>query len=196
MHDFIIKVDKEFNETFKTESGIELYADKNFSKDILATRVVEVLEVPKFYEGPITVGMQLFVDHTIFLRESYLSHGTVENIYTIDYHKGLYKIPDDLIFMYREDESAAWKGYKENLFVEEIVEEAAEEKIGSIILAPSKPIRKGVHKVVYDNVSLNKLGVKKGHKVIVDLKMRLPINIDGKQYYQLTNDSVFALYKD
>lgn len=196
MQDFIIKVDKEFQDTFKTDSGIELYADKKFSQDKLATRVAEVLEVPKFYNGPIKAGMQVFIDHTIFLRETYGAHGTVENIYTIDAQKGLYKIMDCLIYMYRENESATWQGNNDTLLVEEVIEEAAEEKIGSIILAPSKPVRKGVHKVVYDNNLLNEMGVKKGQKVIVDQKLRMPISMDGKQYYQLNNSDVFAVYKD
>lgn len=196
MHDFIIKVDKEFNDTFKTESGLELHADKRFSQDKLATRIAYVAEVPKFYSGPIKAGMQVFIDHTIFLRETYQAHGTVENIYTIDAQKGLYKIPDCLIYMFRENESASWQGNNQNLFVEEVTEETPEEKIGSIILAPSKPVRKGVHKVVYDNNLLNEMGVKKGQKVIVDQKLRMPISIDGKQYYQLTNNDVLAVYKD
>lgn len=196
LQDFIIQVDKEFQDTFKTEGGIELYADKRFSQDKLATRIATVQEAPKFYNGPIKKGMQVFIDHTIFLRETYRNNGTVENIYTIDKQSGTYKIQDELIFMYRENESAPWKCNNDNIFVEEVIEEAAEEKIGSIIIAPSKPIRKGIHVVVYDNKALNDLGVKKGNKVIVNEKLRMPISIEGKQYYQLNNKDIFAVYKN
>jgi len=196
LHDFIIKVDKEFQDTFRTESGLELYADKKFSPDKLATRIATVQEVPKFYNGLIKKGMQVFIDHTVFLRETYQRQGTVENIYTIDAQRGLYKIQDELIYMYRENESATWQGNNDNLLIQEVIEEVEEEKIGSIILSPSKSVRKGVHIVVYDNKSLNELGVKKGSKVIINEMLRMPITIDGEQYYQLNNKDIFAVYKN
>ena len=45
-NDFIIKVSHVFNQTFKTENGVELHADSRLSQDRLANRIAVVEEVP------------------------------------------------------------------------------------------------------------------------------------------------------
>lgn len=193
VHDFIVKVDKEYTDSFETESGLVLYADKRFSPEKLATRVVEVLELPMIYSGIISKGFQVFIDHSVFLRETYQRHGTVENIYTIDAEKGLYKIPESLIYMYRQSENSDWKGYNDNLLVEEIKKERGEKKIGSIFIPESKPERV-LYRVVYGNDELEDLDVKIGSSVIIDERMKMPVPMNNKTSYLLRTKDVFAIY--
>lgn len=195
VHDFIVKVDKEYTDSFETESGLILYADKRFSPEKLATRVAKVVELPMIYKGIIKEGFQIFIDHSVFLRETYQRHGTIENIYTIDAQKGLYKIPESLIYMYRESETSDWKGYNENLLVEEIKEEQGETKMGLLYIPDSKP-KRIIYKVLVINDDVVELGVRVGSKVIVDERMKMPVPFEGKTNYLLRNKDVFAIYKD
>lgn len=192
VHDFIIKIDREFNDTLETESGVVLYADKSFSQDKLANRIATVVETPLTYSGEIQKGFELFIDHSLFLRETY-KHGTVENIYTIDAEKGLYKIPEDLIYMYKVN-GGEWIGYNDNLMVGEEKENTEEEKIGSIIVATKKQ-KRVINRVIVANDSLSDLGVSIGDSVLVDEKMKMPVPYNGKTCYLLTNKYIFAVYE-
>ena len=46
LRDFIIKIDKEFNDKFKTESGFEIWATEAFSADRLSNRHATVVNIP------------------------------------------------------------------------------------------------------------------------------------------------------
>ena len=118
-NDFIIKVDYAYAKTFKTESGLELYADARFSQERLSNRMATITETPINLEDcEIEKGYQVLIDPSIFYQNTYEANGTQETPFTIDKNKGLYKINPSMIVCFRATENDQWKGYNESLLVE------------------------------------------------------------------------------
>jgi co-chaperonin GroES (HSP10) len=154
IRDFIIFTDVVFNETFKTESGLELFADNRFSQKILAQREVEIKAMPLEYEGEDIVGWQAFIDPTIYFQNLY-NHGKGDNNEVSGY-KGHFKVQPNMIIAIRKDANSQWQGFEGNLIVEQVMDSQEEKKSGLIILdiPKSNPV-KGVAKVVVSNEELD-----------------------------------------
>ena len=60
--DFIVHIPERYREGIKTESGVEIKLDKNFSGKEAANNVFEVINVPVDYKGKIKPGYRLLVD--------------------------------------------------------------------------------------------------------------------------------------
>ena len=53
IYNYIIKISNELNDTFKTESGLELYGSKQFSHNRLANRYATIVGQPLIFDGQI-----------------------------------------------------------------------------------------------------------------------------------------------
>ena len=194
-NDFIIKVSHVFNQTFTTESGVELHADSRFSQDRLANRIALVEEIPLTLEGktPIKKGFQVMIDPTIFYENQYVVTGVQQTPFTIDKNKGLYKIKDEMIVLYREDENSDWKANAENLLIRFKKEEVAEKKVGSIIIENKKEIVSKDHAtILHANELLQEEGIQDGDLLFVQQGYGVPFWIDGKEYNWINNRHVLA----
>lgn len=194
-NDFIIKVDVVYNKTFKTESGLELHADSRFSQDRLANRIAVVEEIPLTLEGktPIKKGFQVMIDPTIFYENEYVATGVQMTPFTIDKNKGLYKIKDEMIVLYREDENSDWKANAENLLIRFKKEEIAEKKVGSIIIENKKEIVSKDHAtILHANELLQEEGIQDGDLLFVQQGYGVPFWIDGIEYNWINNRHVLA----
>jgi len=193
-NDFIIKVSHVFNQTFKTESGIELHADSRFSQDRLSNRIAVVEEVPLLVKTPIKKGFQVMIDPTIFYEAEFLVTGVQMTPFTIDKNKGLYKITNEMIVLYRENESEQWKANAENLLVRFAKEEVAENKIGSIIIEPTKQnVSKTQATILHANELMKEEGVQDNNLVFVEEGFGVPFWIDGIEYNWINNRHVLAV---
>ena len=65
LHEFIIEL-QPLNETFKTESGVELYGHKDFAVDRLSNRIGKVISVPVFQETIIKEGDEVMIEPSVF----------------------------------------------------------------------------------------------------------------------------------
>lgn len=194
LHGFIVKSEKEINETFKTEGGVELYGDARFSHGKMMNRIAIVQEVPLLLENsPIKKGFEIILDESVFLRLQSEHFGEIENNYTIDKRNGLYNVSTELIYAYRENSEANWNGFEQRVFVKEIIEEAAEIKVGSIILEPAKSnVKKGVFEIAISNDLLRENDFNEGDIVKVNEDFLLEVYIDNQKYFQLDNNDIFA----
>ena len=194
-NDFIIKVDVVYNKTFKTESGLELHADSRFSQDRLANRIAVVEEIPLTLQGktPIKKGFQVMIDPTIFYENEYVATGVQMTPFTIDKNKGLYKIKDEMIVLYREDENSEWKANAENLLIRFKKEEVAEKKVGSIIIENKKEIVSKDHAtILHANELLQEEGIQDGDLLFVQQCYGVPFWIHGIEYNWIHNRHVLA----
>ncbi|MDR2223556.1 MAG: co-chaperone GroES [Flavobacteriaceae bacterium] len=176
--DFIIFTDVVFNETFKTESGLELFADNRFSQKLLAQREVEIKAMPLEYEGEDIVGWQAFIDPTIYFQNLY-NHGKGDNNEVAGY-KGHFKVQPNMIIAIRKDSNSQWQGFEGNLIVEQVIDSQEEKKSGLIILdiPKSNPV-KGVAKVVVPNEELDDVIV--GDKIHFNDYYGVTVYLDNKE---------------
>lgn len=180
-HDFIIKSEREYNDSFTTEAGVEIFADKRFSADRLANRIATVVETPLLLDCEIKAGYEVMIDPTIYMRQNYERWGRLENQWKQS--DGTYKIPPGMIVLYRETPNDEWKGYDENLMVR-MVETKIEKEL---ISETERTIT-----IEYPNQKILDLGVEKGDKVRIKGHGGLLFYIDGKQYYWIRTNDVLA----
>jgi co-chaperonin GroES (HSP10) len=195
-NDFIIKVDFVFAKTFTTESGLELHADSRLNQERLANRLAVVQEIPLnlINETPIKKGFQVMIDPTIFYENQYVATGVQQTPFTIDKNKGLYKIKNEMIVLYREDENAEWKANADNLLVRFKKEVVEEKKVGLIILEPKKEkTLKDRAIILKANQLIKEEGVNDGDLVFVQQGIGVPFWIEGVEYNWINNRHVLAI---
>lgn len=181
LHDFIVYTDVVFNETFKTESGLELFGDNRFLQKRLAQREVEIKAMPLNYESENIVGYQAFIDPTIYFQNLY-DHGKGVNN-EISGHKGFFKVQANMIIAIRKDSQSEWIGFGENLIVSKVMESGEEKKSGLIITEIAKPKEiKGVAVVQIPNADLLRDEVVKGDTIRYNDYYGVDVYIDGKEY--------------
>ena len=186
LHDFIIEMDVEFNETFKTEGGFEFYMNQKISQDKLSNRFGRVVSTPVFHDTEIEPGDEVLFDPTILYKQIYV-YGTPDSPDLMDKEKKWYKIHPKGIVLYRKPGSEEWKGHLENSLVEPIMEE--EPVVSSVILAPEKKTGfvKGRARALFMNRDIE---AEKGDLLVINPNGGLPYWINGKEYWWIRNQDI------
>jgi len=192
IHDFIIEVKQAFNETFKTEGGLELYADKRFLGHKLSNRIAKVVECPALRSSIIKPNYEVLIDPTIFYSQAYEKTGQQENQYVLDKEKGHYKISPSMIVLYRETPESDWVGFEQNLLVE-FYKEPIEPKTSLIITEVVEPeYIQGIAKVTYPNEELVEFGVLTGDTIHIKNNFGVAFYLDGKEFFWIRNRDILA----
>jgi len=194
IHDYILEIKEPFKDTFKTASGVELYANKRFSADRLSNRIGKVMATPLFFEGIIEVGYEVLVDASILYEQIY--NGKVqESIHLLDKDKMLFKIDPKLIVLYRENPQEQWKGFLDSILVEPI-KKASKSLKSSLIIIPDEEIEfeKTKATVTICNSELSEFGIVKNDTIAIK-PLGIPFWLDGKEFWWLKNDDVLGRYE-
>lgn len=191
---FIIELPKDYNETFTTKGGLELYADRKISSSLLSVRVAKVVSTPLLQNSEIQPGYEVMFDDTITRRQIYAGVEQ-ESIFLVDRQKKYYKLESGMIILYREDAESEWKANGSNVMVE-FIEEIQEEVKSSLILMPesknSKHV-KGRAKVLYPSAELTDNGITAGDEIAIQADAGIPYYVDGKTWYHIENRHVLGL---
>lgn len=190
IHEFIIEIKVTYNKTFKTESGLELYANKDFSADRLSNRVGKVISTPLLLESEIKEGFEVMIDPTVLYEQCYLG-AKQESIFLVDREKMWFRIEPRLIILYRENKLSKWKGFLENLLVEPIKKPEPKRNIIFTIEEVEK-YEKGKAKIVYPNVNIE---VETNDKVAIDPSGGVPFWINGKEFWWVRNVDVLGKFE-
>lgn len=190
--DFVVHISKRYSETFKTDSGLELYGDRRWSAKELANTVVEVVETPLNYEGPIKKGSSLFIDPTVIFNQMYEKTGEQENINLLDRDEKLYKVEPEMIIAYLVEDGGYWKGFGKHFLAERIVEEQEETKSSLIIMPESKPKEvRGRVKAFILNDFLREQGIEHGDEIYVDEHSPIDVKLgDVKLVWYNSNEAL------
>lgn len=190
LRNFIVQTDSAFNDSFTTESGLTLYADKRLSAQRLSNRIVKVLELPALMEGcEIKPGYELMIDPTVFFTQNYDGRGDEENSFMVDKQKGIYKVEPGMVVLYRETSDAEWKAFGQNIMVE-IQQDITDKMAGELVIG--KEIKEKI-KVLYVNSSLKEEGIQPGDEIAIQRGFEVSFWIEGKEYFWV--DSVHVLAK-
>jgi len=191
LKNYIIKIEgHEFNDTFKTEGGMELYGDKDFTYKKQVNAYATIVEKP-MNGGSLEIGTEIFIDPTIFYHFLY-EDGRMHNThFTIDKKLGLYHIEPEMIILYKKDND--WIGFNDNFLG--VQEYDIQDNIlkNGIIVAYDKKVKKDTLKVVYTNDFLLKQGIANKNNIFVSKIGGIPVYMDGIEYLWIRNNDVMAL---
>lgn len=193
LRDFIIKLDKPLNETFKTENGTELFAHADFSVDRLSNRIAKVIATPLYFDSPIQKGYEVMIEPTILYKQIYKGIKQDYNHF-IDKDNMLFKVTPNMIILYRKDENDGWKGHLKNLMVEQIPED--EPVIKTSLLLPKmseQKFKKGRAKALYVNEEIKEWGVNEGDELVINPNGGVNFWLNGKHYWWIRNRDTYAI---
>lgn len=185
--DFIVHIPKEYNDSFKTESGLEIFADKRWSHRRLANTVAKVVEVPFDYEGEIIQkGFNLLIDISVLIRQNHVKTGIHESHNLVDREKKLFKIPRNLVILYSQGDGAEWKGFEDNLIVRRS-EERVDVKSNLYVPDAAKKKIKGKGELIIGNEGLAEMEIENGENIYFDEHGAIDIYIRDTPYVSLKN---------
>ncbi|AGO47505.1 co-chaperonin GroES [Cellulophaga phage phi19:3] len=195
LNHFIVHIPEKWSQTYKTESGLELHADRRFSLRQVGNTIVKVIETPYNYDGPVKIGDTLFIDVNALSQQSYVIGGELENQHLIDREKKLYKIDSSLIFAYKETDDSEWIGFEESILCKSIKEVKVEKK-PSLIYIPEDNKEKTIEgKYIVDvlNPIAESMGIKKGDTIYVEKHLFLDVRLEDKEYVRIRVRDILGL---
>lgn len=194
LNHFIVSIPKKYKDTYVTESGLELYADRRWSLEKVGNTVVEVLEIPLNYDGPISTGDLLFLDIDTLARQKYVKGGELESQHLIDREKNLYKIDASLILAYKFKDGGEWLGFGENVLCDKVKEK--KEPTSNLIILPTdnkEEVVKNKLKVAVLNNDIKEQGVCIGDVVYVKPTVIIDVWLENKLYTRVRNRDVLGV---
>lgn len=177
---FVVKLDKQLNDTVTTAGGLELYIDTKFNE--FENRIQEgpVVAAPFKYETGVKPGDTLYFHHLVVLNEGQVLTGE-HNHYTVRYD------PDHTInnqaIAYKDQHTNAIQPLAGWSLLEPVEEEEVRESDTIEVVKLSKsPVTKG--RVAFTAPWIEEVGAKVGDVVGFMKNMDYRVIIEGKEYYR------------
>ena len=188
---FVVHIPNKYNEKYTTESGLEIYGDHRWMAKDLANTIVDVVQIPFGYDGPIKIGTKVFVDPTLVMQGIH-KEGVIDSPYLIDREEALYKAPEDLIIAFSNDNQETWKCLNNNVLLTK-VERKKDAKVNGIIQVGELNDRNSEMVVFMSNDELVEDGVNVGDTLYVDDRLMISVKFNGKELIWLNVRDLFAL---
>ena len=190
--DFIVKIDKKYQEVFLTESGLELYGDRRWSPKRMATTRVHVVATPMIYEGEIQPGYDLFIDPSVVFMQMYEKTGEQESLYLVDRENDLYRVPMGMVIAYVEKKGGQWKPYGDNVLLER-EKQTVDFKTDLAIPESAKTPVRGLGTIW---LAPEETGVSLGDKVYFDELYAIDVYMSGREMVWVRAKDLLAVIED
>ena len=178
---FVVELKKQFNDTIKTDSGLELYLDSKFNE--FEHRVTEgpVVCSPVKHKTGVIRGDTLYFHHLVVINEGQVLTGNKDH-YLVRYD------PEHTI----NNQAIAYKSKKTGevsplmgwALLEFVEQEELEIKSDLIKVVDNKEKLPTKGRVAFDSPWLKSVGVKKDDIVGFKQNRDYRITIEGKEYYR------------
>ena len=190
INDFIVQVKNAYNETIKVGKA-DIYLDKKMSSLRASNRIAKVVALPLKGETSIEEGYEVVIDPTILFC-GVIHEAERDSPYLVDKEKGWYRLPKDLLVLYRKDDGP-WQTSDDLLLVEPI---AKEEKLTSSLLelvSFDKKVDQSKARVAYSNKTFTAQGVKVDDTVAITPGLCISYWLEDKEYWCVHKRNILAL---
>ena len=185
---FVVELEKQINDTIKTESGLELYVDSKWNE--FKHRVTEgpVVAAPLKHNTGVEEGDTLYFHHLVVLNEGQVLTGHDKH-YLVRYD------PDQTI----NNQAIAYKSKKSgNIYtlggwalltpVKEDAEPGEQSDLIELVKLEESPVRKA--RIAFDAPWLEELGVYSGDVVGIKKNRDYEITIDDVKYFRVRAEDI------
>tara|TARA_R100001440_G_C2523142_1_gene119105 strand:+ start:307 stop:885 length:579 start_codon:yes stop_codon:yes gene_type:complete len=166
--------------------NIKKYGNKTFYTSVseedhtVATRFAKVVNTPINYEGPVQIGDTLVVHHNTFkFYNDMRGRQKSGRSWLID---DLFLVEPDQFFLYKQKDE--WETYDKYCFVKPVPKK--KRSIQDIDLK-YEPLH---GELVYPNIHLKNMGLKKGDEVCFQPDSEYAFNIDGEILYRMFSQNI------
>ena len=177
---FVVELDKQFDDTIKTDSGLELFIDTKFNE--FENRIQEgpVIASPFKYDTGVKVGDTLYFHHLVVLNEGQVLTGE-HNHYLVRFDPE-HTINNQAI-AYKDQHTGSISPLAGWSILEPVEEEITKESdLIEVVKLSEDPVTKG--RVAFSAPWIEDIGAKVGDVVGFKKNMDYRIKIDGKEYYR------------
>lgn len=196
VRDIIVKVEKAYKDTIKTNGGLILHSHNAFKEVKDTVRYGKVVAMPNECKWDVNVGDEVLFHHSV-VGETLMDNGigTIESPNLVDKKQGLYRIRVDyhwpsLYATIRDNEIIPIEGV---CFVKQDVTR----KYDTDIYIPNNEKDKThVGIIVYPDAKLKEQGVDSGTKVVFERDSEYEFNIGDEKLYRMFTRWIVAEYED
>ena len=188
---FVVKLDKRFDDTITTDSGLELYIDNRFNE--FEHRVTEgpVVAVPFKFDTGVKEGDTLYFHHLVVMNEGQVLTGE-DNTYVVRYDPDFAVNNQAIAYKCQEDGKirclAGW------CLLEAVQEEEDENGLIEVVSLEDKLPTTG--KVAYMCEEAEYLGIESGDVVGFKENRDYRIKIDGVEYYRTRAEDLMYVIQE
>ncbi len=186
---FVVKLEKQINDTISTNSGLELYIDTRFEGSEFENRVTEgpVVSPPIKHDTGVQVGDTLYFHHLVVMNEGQVLTGE-DNHYLVAYNP--HHTINNQAIAYKSAKSghihplAGWS------LLEAVEQEELKTKSDVIEVVELKEKLPTKGRVAFTAPWVEDLGLKVGDVVGFKENRDYRIKIDGKEYYRTRTEDL------
>lgn len=191
---FVVELEKQINDTIKTESGLEIYIDTRFENGEFNNRVTEgpVVCSPIKYDTGVKKGDTLYFHHLVVLNEGQKLTGVdkhfivkYDDVHTLNNQAIAYKCKDT-------NEIKPLAGWTLLESVEE--QDKLESEIIELVSLKEKDVTKG--RVAFTADWIKELGLEVNDIVGFKKNRDYRIKIDGKEYYRTRAEDLMYVIEE
>ncbi len=189
LSEFIIEIGKAFSDTIK-HGSLELIVDYRVRQQEQSNRIGKVVSVPMQVETKILPGAEVVIDPTVLFEQTY--RGKLQKSqFLVDENKGLYRVENGMVLIYKNPSDDRWYGNKRNCFVKPLEENKNETKSGLFIPKPKNDLE-GYAEVVFINKELESWGIKEGDIIFYKKDRKWKFQLGDQEFLYLQNDVVLG----
>lgn len=181
INQFIVKLDKKFNDEVETEGGLKLYVDTKFNEFEHRVCEAEVIATPEKYDTGVKAGDTLYFHHRVVMDKKPLTAS--DNYYLVSYDPEVALSSEAIAY---KDEDGVHMLSEWVLIEKPEQEERKEEKTESGIFKVSfekRTLDNGVLRFASKEVEV--IGANIGDNVYFNPKIAYLITVEGKKYFRM-----------
>ena len=190
-NDYIIQIEKDFNDTIKV-GEVDLYLDKKMSSLRAANRVGKVVKLPINKEAAVAVGDEVVFDPTI-LFAGVIHETEQDSPYLIDKDKGWYRLPFDLLVLFRKKATDQWQTTEDLILLKPLDEQKKLTSSFLEIVSLKNEKTPNMAEVVFSNPSFEEQGVQIGDKIALAPNLHISYWLDEEEYWCVHKRNILAL---
>jgi co-chaperonin GroES (HSP10) len=187
LNNFIVYLEKKFEDEIETEGGLKLYIDTKFEPFKNRVNEGEVVAVPAKHETGVEKGDTLYFHHLVVMADAQ-PLPVDDNHFVVHYH------PDHAVssqaFAYKSKRTGKISALSSWSILSH-VEQKPEASSSGIQIVKLKEPQVKTAKVAFENKKLKDLGVKKGDVVGVRKDSDYSFKIDGDTFYRTRLDDIY-----
>lgn len=200
IHEFIIQIEKPLKDEIDV-GKTKMFIDPTFDQTKHSNRIGKVISTPLNLETNIKKGDEVLIVHTALLTQVFYGVES-DSMNLLDKEKGLYRIENGMIIMYRRDKNHNWKCNDIHVMVSPIKASGEDYKIGNFVLPENHfdtDVECNTHGflkqygiVKHTNEAFEKQGVKEGDTVFFVDYGDYEFNLEGEILYCMDNRDILA----
>jgi co-chaperonin GroES (HSP10) len=190
--EFIIEIPKSHQDEIVLKNGLVLKFDVKFDQGAHVNRIGVVVATPIKFDTKIKIGDIVLVDKNMITFQVHSDDLVNKSQFLVDEKKGHYRIPANMIYLYKSNPDSEWICPAPFVFIKPIPYEEAKTESG--ILFTEKGY-KGNKEQYGTTVYLNEVArkqLKEGDTVYYKKDREYEFTIDGELLYHMENEDILA----